>query len=76
MTKLLITVDRGPDAKREECGECRGVVTINAGSDPGCFLFGFAGLDRTTQDGETGDYEVLRLPECLAAERKANHETS
>lgn len=72
MTRLQIVIDRGADAKREECGRCR--LLIEYADDwasgepirPDCSVF----LD---EDGDpielvNDDDNPLRCPECLAAE--------
>jgi hypothetical protein len=60
MTKLQIIIDRGPDARREECGGCRlrfwSMLTDKWSCD--AFTWNLATLNK----------RPLRCPECLAAE--------
>jgi hypothetical protein len=68
MTKLTITIDRGPEAKADECGVChmRDVYADyweSRDTDAECRAFGRYGL------GSSDSGELLRCPECLEAER-------
>lgn len=63
MTRLLITIDRGPYAKREECGLCEFISS----EEPHSWCELFHGTDEVYQCAEDAD-NPMRCPECLAAE--------
>lgn len=67
MTKLQIVIDRGPDAKPEECGACpeKSSFPTRNGRVFDCFLFRQTAL-KTLWPSK----RPLRCSECLAAERE------
>lgn len=72
MTRLLITIDRGPDAKAGECGICR----FADEDDLWCQLhplFDSHGFGHHTPLSTDPDYDdvLLRCNRCLEAEREA-----
>jgi hypothetical protein len=65
MTRLQITIDRGPDAKAEECGRCSWNLSGPRITWPDCAMFERA--LRYSQGSVGGS--TLRCPECVDAER-------